>query len=376
MNATRRGFLTSNVTAMIAAATCNFADQGSDLKSDQSQKVPPSEDTLIRTRFTERFGIRHPIVCAPMAFVAGGRLAFAVSRAGGLGLVAGGYAGTVGGEPDLETELALLKGEKFGVGFITWALARAPNILTNALKHSPFCVFLSFDDPAPFAREIHNAGALLICQVQFLSQIETAVKAGADAIVVQGTEAGGHGGNRSTLPFVPEAADYLKRRSPQTLLLAAGGIADGRGLAAALMLGADGVVAGTRLWASAEALTPKAHTDRAIGKTGDSTIRTKVIDALRGIPWPKQYSFRVLRNKLTDEWAYREEEAFHAFGTLSEKYAQARAQNDFDILGVVCGEAVGALNNRPTAESIVKSMAEQAADLLRNGSTLRFISRT
>jgi len=372
MDATRRGFLT---TAMSAAATHNFDERG-DLKSDQSQEAPPSEDTIIRTRFTERFGIRHPIVCAPMAYVAGGRLAAAVSRAGGLGVVAGGYAGTVSGEPDLETELVLSKGEKFGVGFITWALARAPKMLTNALKHSPFCVFLSFDDPGPFAREIHNAGALLICQVQFLSQIETALKAGADAIVVQGTEAGGHGGNRSTLPFVPEAADYLKQRSPQTLLLAAGGIADGRGLAAALMLGADGVVVGTRLWASAEALTPKAHTDRAIGKTGDSTVRTKVIDALRGLPWPKQYSFRVLKNRLTNEWADREAEAFRAFGTLSEKYAQARAQNDFDIVGVVCGEAVGALHNRPTAESIVKSMAAQAADLLRNGSKLNFTSQT
>jgi nitronate monooxygenase len=375
MNATRRGFLTTAATAMGAAATHNLADRG-DLESDQSQDVPPSEDTLIRTRFTERFGIRHPIICAPMAYVAGGRLAAAVSRAGGLGIVAGGYAGTVGGEPDLETELVLSRGEKFGVGFITWALAQRPGMLTNALKHSPFCVFLSFDDPGPFARQIHNAGALLICQVQFLSQIEAALQAGADAIVVQGTEAGGHGGNRSTLPFVPEAADYLKQHSPKTLLLAAGGIADGRGLAAALMLGADGVVVGTRLWASAEALTPKAHTDKAIGKTGDSTIRTKVIDALRGLPWPKQYSFRVLRNKLTDEWADREAEAFHAFGTFSEKYSQARAQNDFDIVGVVCGEAVGALHNRPTAESIVKSMSTQAADLLRNGSKLTFISQT
>lgn len=170
-------------------------------------------------------------------------------------------------------------------------------MLTNALSHSPFCVFLSFGDPGPFAVQIHEAGAALICQVQFLSQIEMALKAGATAVVVQGTEAGGHGASRSTLPFVPEAADYLKRHSPETLLLAAAGIVDGRGLAAALMLGADGVVVGTRLWASVEALTPKAHTDKAIGETGDSTIRTKVLDALRGVPWPREYSFRFMKNK-------------------------------------------------------------------------------
>jgi nitronate monooxygenase len=330
---------------------------------------------MITTRLTERFLIRHPIVCAPMALVTGGALAAAVSRAGGLGVVGGAYAGTLGGEPDLETEIALAKSGKFGVGFITWALARAPNMLTKALKHSPLCVFLSFGDPGPFAAEIHDAGAALICQVQFLSQIEMALKAGAAAVVVQGTEAGGHGASRSTFPFVPEAADYLKQHSPETLLLAAGGIVDGRGLAAALMLGADGVVVGTRLWASSEALTPKAQTDKAIGMTGDSTIRTKVLDALRGIPWPSEYSFRFLKNKLTDEWTDRDAEAFHAFGSLSEKYAKARAQNDLDTVAVVCGEAVGLLKDRPNAEFIVNSMVAQAAGLLRNGGKLKFTSQ-
>jgi len=332
----------------------------------------PAVDTMISTRLTERFGLRHPIVCAPMAYVTGGALAAAVSRAGGLGIVGGGYAGTVGGEPDLETELARAKPEKFGVGFITWALARAPKMLTQALQHSPFSVFLSFGDPRPFAAQIRDAGARLICQVQFLSQIDIALEAGAAAVVVQGTEAGGHGANRSTFPFVPEAADYLKQRSPNTVLMAAGGIADGRGLAAALMLGADGVVVGTRLWASLEALTPKAHTDKVFGLTGDSTIRTKVLDALRGVPWPREYSFRFLKNKLSEEWAERESNAFGAFGTLSARYAQARAQGDLDMVAVACGEAVGLLRDRPTAESIVKSMASQAAGLLRDGADLKF----
>jgi nitronate monooxygenase len=307
-----------------------------------------------------------------MGLVTGGALAAAVSRAGGLGIVGGGYAGTLGREPDLETELTRAKSGKFGVGFITWALQRAPKMLTLALKHSPICVFLSFGDPRPFATEIREAGAVLVCQVQLMSQIDMALEAGAAAVVVQGTEAGGHGANRSTFPFVPEAADYLKQRSPRTLLIAAGGVADGRGLAAALMLGADGVVVGTRLWASAEALTPKAHTDKAIGKTGDATVRTKVVDALRGAPWPREYSFRILKNKLTETWAGREAEAFRAFGSLSEKYTQAREQNDLDTVAVICGEAVGLLKDRPTAESIVQTMATQAADLLRSGAKLKF----
>ena len=329
-------------------------------------------ETLISTRLTERFGIRHPIVCAPMALVTGGVLARAVSVAGGLGIVGGGYAGVVSGEPDLDAEMAVAKSGKFGVGFITWALAQAPQMLAKALRYSPMCVFLSFGDPSPFAAQIHDAGAALICQVQFLSQIDQALEAGAAVIVAQGAEAGGHGASRATLPFVPEAADYLKQRSPETLLLAAGGIADGRGLAAALMLGADGVLVGTRFWAAAEALTPKSHTDKAISVTGDATARIKTLDALRGVPWPAEYSFRVLRNKLTDEWLDRDREAFRAFGTLSAKYAEARAQHDLDTVAVVCGEAVGLLRDRPPAAAIVNSMVTEAATLLRNGGTLRF----
>lgn len=323
---------------------------------------------MINTRLTKRLGIRHPIVCAPMAMVTGGALAAAVSRAGGLGIVGGGYAGTMGGEPDLDAELRRTSPEKFGVGFIAWALSQSPHMLTKALKHAPACVFLSFGDPSPFTAEIREAGALLIYQAQSMSDIDIALKAGAAAIVVQGAEAGGHGASRSTFPFVPEAADYLKEHSPETLLLAAGGIADGRGLAAALMLGADGVVVGTRLWASAEALTKKAHTDRAIAANGDSTIRTKVLDALRGVPWPRQYSFRFLKNRLSDEWADRETEAFQAFGSQSARYSQARAQDDLDIVAVVCGEAVGIIRDRPSAESIITAMAAQAEDLLRNSS--------
>lgn len=302
-----------------------------------------------------------------MALVTGGTLAAAVSRAGGLGIVGGGYAGTLGGEPDLDTELSIAKSEKFGVGFITWALSQAPTVLTKALKYSPFSIFLSFGDPSPFTEEIRRAGALLVCQVQCMADIDLALRGGAAAVVVQGSEAGGHAASRSTFPFLPEAADYLKLHSPETLLLAAGGVADGRGLAAALILGADGVVVGTRFWASAEALSKKAHTDKAIAANGDSTVRTKTLDALRGLAWPRQYSFRFLKNKLSNEWANREEQAFQEFGSQAERYAHARVQDDLDTVAVVCGEAIGIIHERPSAESIVTSMAEQAENILRSG---------
>ena len=368
MNPTRRELLATAAMTAGAAAAGDLAQAAH--RDEHSQRAAPSEGAKITTRLTRSFGIKHPIIGAPMAFISGGALAAAVSRAGGLGFVGGGYAGTVSGGFELDPELAAAKDGRFGVGFITWALARAPKMLTQALQHSPSHVFLSFGDARPFAAEIRDAGAKLICQVQFLSQIDMALEAGAVAVVAQGTEAGGHGGTRSTLPFVPEAADYLKQHSPTTLLIAAGGIGDGRGLAAALMLGADAVVVGTRLWASAEALTPKPHTDKAIGMTGDSTIRTRAFDALRGVPWPKEYSLRYLKNKLSDEWADREAEAFGVFGSFSEKYAEARARNDLDMVAVICGEIVGLLKERPSAESIVNLMVAEAAALLRNAGKL------
>ena len=330
----------------------------------------------MRTRLTDAFGIQHPIICAPMALITGGRLAAAVSRAGGLGVVGGGYAGILGGEPDLKQELAHVQDHKFGVGFITWALARVPHVLDKGLSHSPDCVFLSFGDPRPFAGRVRQSGAKLMCQVQSLRHIDEGIEAGAAAIVAHGTEAGGHGATRSTLPFVPEVADYLAKNAPTTLLLAAGGIADGRGLAAALMLGADGVVVGTRFWASEEALTPPVASDQAIRATGDDTVRTKAIDALRGVPWPGEFSYRVVKNTLTEQWAHREAEAAAAFGSLASAYAEARLRQDLDVVAIVAGECIGLISDRPSAASIVEAMVTQAQLLLGQGATGDFAGST
>lgn len=324
----------------------------------------------MRTRLTESWNISLPIISAPMALVSGGRLAAAVSAAGGLGLVGGGYAGVLGGEPDLKAELDLavkllsdnsLAKERraVGVGFITWALARRPALLEQALAAEPAAIFLSFGDPLPFAQRIHQAGAKLICQVQTLRHLEEAVGAGAAMVVAQGTEAGGHGGRRATLPFVPEAADYLAAKSPETLLAAAGGIADGRGLAAALALGADGVVMGTRFWTAEEALTPDEAVRRGLAASGDDTVRTSAIDAVRGLPWPDEFSFRMVRNALTDEWAGREAEAKSRFGCEAERYAAARTRLDFDVMAVVAGEGIGMVRHRaPAATILAETVAE------------------
>ena len=143
----------------------------------------------IRNRLTRTLGIEHPVLLAPMDLISGGQLAAAVSQAGGLGLLGGGY-----GENEwIEHEWARAGNAPIGCGFITWSLAKRPELLNVALAHRPVAVMLSFGDPRPFASAIHAAGARLICQVQTGAQALEAREAGADVIVAQGTEAGGHG---------------------------------------------------------------------------------------------------------------------------------------------------------------------------------------
>ena len=162
---------------------------------------------MIETRLTKAFGLDHPILSAPMALAAGGALARAVTEAGGLGLIGGGY-----GDADwLEREYRAAGNARVGCGFITWKLAEQPELLGRVLERDPACLFLSFGDPRPFAAEIAAAGVPLICQVQTLEHAREAVEAGAQVMVAQGGEAGGHGANRAVMTLVPEVADYLNR---------------------------------------------------------------------------------------------------------------------------------------------------------------------
>lgn len=315
----------------------------------------------LRTRLTERLGIEHPILSAPMAFAAGGRLAAAVTQAGGLGLIGCGY----GDAEWIDREFAAAGNARVGGGFITWSLARQAELLDRVLAHAPAAIMLSFGDPAPFAPAIHEAGSALICQVQTVPHARQALRAGADIIVAQGTEAGGHGGTRATLTLTPEIADLLANESPDTLLVSAGGIADGRGLAAALMLGADGVLVGSRLWASKEALVHPNHHRAAIAASGDDTVRQRAADIVRLYPWPAEFTGRVLRNAFTDRWADREDELRQQAEFLNPTYQAGVAAGDPDNAAVWVGEATGLINRIRPASELIHDMASEAARLLR-----------
>ena len=311
----------------------------------------------LRTALTDRLGIDHPILLAAMGDSAGGRLAAAVSNAGALGMVGGGYADPVW----LERELQLVGDARVGIGFVTFALDERPDTLRQALEAAPVAVQLSFGDPRPYADAIKATGAALICQVQRDDEVDQAIEAGADVLIAQGQDAGGHGRpDRGTFSLVPSIVD----RAGSIPVVAAGGVADGRGLAGALALGAAGVCVGTRFLATEESITTAAEAAALVAHGGDDTVRSPVIDLVRGPAWPEGYDGRLVRNALTERWdgdlagldAHRDElhAAYHA-----------SAPDDYTMRALWAGEGLDLITAIVPAATIVERMVVEAIDRLR-----------
>ncbi len=313
----------------------------------------------IETALTARLGITHPILSAPMDVIAGARLVKAVSEAGGFGILGGGY----GERAWLEQEATKLQkcSVPFGIGFITWSLAKQLELLDVALAAKPRAIMLSFGDPRPFAPRIKAAGALLICQVQTEEMAREAIKAGADILVAQGTEAGGHGASRTTLDIVPAIVDLAAGRIP---VAAAGGIADGRGLAAMMMLGASGVLLGTRFYASIECDGPEEGKKRICAATSGNTVRSIIFDLSRNNVWPAPFTGRCLINDHARRWMGREVELMQNVKTVAAEYAAARTAGNFDVAAVIAGEAVGLIHDIPPAAEIVDRIVTEAGQIL------------
>ena len=311
----------------------------------------------IRTRLTQMLDIEHPVLLAPMDLVSGGRLAAAVTQAGGLGLLGGGY----GDGEWIDREWDRAGNARIGCGFITWSLAKHPEVLDRALARGPAAIMLSFGDPRPFAAPIHAAGARLICQVQTVAQAREAVEADADIIVAQGTEAGGHGMSEPLFTLLPQVVDAC----PGKAVVAAGGIADGRGLAAALLLGADGILMGTRFYASEEAEGHPEAKRRIVAAEGGETVRSIVFDLSRQTRWPSPFTGRLLRNKHAETWFGRENELEARMAEVGPEYAAARERGDFDIAGVIAGEACASIHDIPPAGEIVERTVREAEPLLK-----------
>lgn len=322
---------------------------------------------MLHTRICDLLGIEHPLLNAPMAGTANAALAAAVSEAGGLGII----GGSNGDGAWLRGQIRAVRertNKPFGVGFIS-SRPNVAELTAVAIAERVPVIGHSFADPTPYVAAIHAAGLLMIAQVQTVALARTAVAAGVDIIVAQGTEAGGHTGYSGTLPLVPAVVDV----AGGIPVIAAGGIADGRGLAAVLMLGAEGAWLGSRFVASVEAEGGDWVKERVVAAGTDDTVLTKAYDIVTQSPFPPGIGDRVVRNDYTDTWHGRDDELPARRPELFAQLAQAAQAGDGRIAATRAGNAAGLIHAILPAGDIVRAIIAETERLLRDrpGQVLR-----
>ncbi len=312
----------------------------------------------MRTFLTENWQLRVPVIGAPMSPQAGARLAAAISHAGGLGML--GVSATQAPEALTEDANACRAlGARFGIGLMTWVVDERPALLDAAVAAQPFALALSFGDAAPYAARVRAAGIRLVCQVQDLKSALAAERAGAELVVAQGTEAGGHTGSVGTLPLLQLVLDTVK-----VPVVAAGGIGSGRGLAAVLAAGAAGAWIGTRFLVAEEARNSARARERLMAASETDTVLTKTFDTVQRVAWPAQYRGRALQNSFTDTWHGREATLAND-EAARQKFEAARHREDYEVAHLYAGQAVVFARRVEPASVILSSIEQEAERLLQ-----------
>lgn len=310
----------------------------------------------MRTWLTERLDLSVPVVQAPMAGVSGGALAAAVCGAGALGCVAAGSSTPVAW---LEEQLTAVAGRTFGLGLLAWALPERPDLVAAALEARPALVSISYGPYEQYVPQFTAAGVVVATQVGTVQEAVAAERAGVDVVVVRGGEGGGHGRNDvATLPLLQEVLDTVR-----TPVLAAGGIATARGVAAVLAAGAAGAWIGTAFLACPEADTSPQARDRILATPSTGTAYGRVFDVGQRQPWPPEYGGRAVRNDFFDRWSGREDE-LAVDETAPTELREALRQRDFDTAVLYVGQSAGLVQEQRTAAEVVADLA-QAEGLLR-----------
>jgi nitronate monooxygenase len=313
---------------------------------------------MIRTPLTRWFDLTTPVIGAPMAGVSGGELARAVSRAGGLGMI--GISGSHSAA-FLTEQAAVPAAEQlpFGVGLMVWVLADRPDLFEATVAAHPSLVSVSFGDPAPYVGPLHDAGIAVAAQVNTTADVHVVLDAGVDVVVVQGSEAGGHTGQRATLPLLQEVLTLTDRP-----VVAAGGIATGGGMAAALVAGAAGVWIGTPLLSCTEALNKPAARERIRAASGDETVLTRAFDVAEGVAWPERWPGRALVNDFSRTWHGREQDLLQD-AAARQRVVEGRRTGDPANAPLYAGESVGLVTAERSATDVVRDLDAAAEKALR-----------
>ncbi|WIM88488.1 nitronate monooxygenase [Candidatus Mycobacterium wuenschmannii] len=314
-----------------------------------------TNSSSLSTPWSTAMGLRVPIVNAPMGGVAGGRLAAGVSAAGGLGMVG---MGTAGSTSLLHAELPHVTGV-FGIGLVDWVMRKEAGLFEAALAAKPVLISVSFGTDLSWVSRVHDAGTVAATQVYNSDEARRAQDAGVDLLVARGSEGGGHGdATIGTLPLLDAVLDAVT-----VPVLAAGGIASARSLAAVLAAGASGAWLGTCLSASVEALTSDAGRDALIRARETDTESTRVYDIVRHLPWAERFPSRVLRNDFVARWTGREE-ALAADPDAEAELNTAIAADDRRVAAVDAGQGVGMVTEVTPVGEVIDRLCTGARDLL------------
>ena len=320
---------------------------------------------MLRTPLCELLGIRVPLIQAGMSVYTSPELAAAVSTAGALGSLGAWRRPADRLRTDL-TELRRATDRPFAVNHVVPDLDPAAFEIT--LEARPALVSFALDDAGELVQRVHDVGSLVMQQVTTVRQAEAAAESGADVIVAQGHEAGGYGGTVTTLTLVPQVVDAVA----PIPVVAAGGIADGRGLAAALMLGAAGANLGTRFLASREAPVGGGWKQAIVDAASDDWSQLDFWNDAFPTPGELGYGTRVraLRTGFTERWEARRDELRRDPAALIAELEAAEEAGTLDELIVVGGQSAGLIDEIEPATEIVESIAAEAAAILARASDL------
>jgi NAD(P)H-dependent flavin oxidoreductase YrpB (nitropropane dioxygenase family) len=316
---------------------------------------------MLRTRACELLGIRHPVALGGMSTGTSPELVAAVSNAGGFGI-----QGVSGRSPSeisaLVQQVRDLTQQPFGLNLL---LFMSSDEQIQAVVQAGAAAFSTAwrwpdQDLRPLFTRAHASGARVLHMASTLAEAEIAAEAGADAIVAQGTEGGGHVGLMGTLPLVR----MVVRAVAPLPVLAAGGIADGAGLVAALALGAEGVLLGTRFLATVESPLPEAYKQAIVASDGHDTLVTEIPDVASGQVWPGAYA-RTYRNQFVQRWIGRTGDLRAQRRSVAASLQQARAAGDVDNGALLFGQDAGLIDAVEPAGQIVERLVFEAEQILR-----------
>ncbi len=308
---------------------------------------------MLSTSWSKSFGLRVPVVNAPMGGVAGGRLAAAVTAAGGLGMVG---MGSLGSRESLQAQLRQVQG-RFGIGLVDWVMRNEAGLFEDALAARPALLSVSFGTDWSWVAKAHDAGVPTVTQVYDSVGARRAVGAGVDIVVARGSEGGGHGEVKlGILPLLDTVLDAVT-----VPVLAGGGIASPRSLAAVLAAGASGAWVGTRLAACPEALTGDTSRRALITARATDTTVTRVFDVAKGLPWSTRFPSRVLANDFVARWTGKEDALDPA---ACDELAAAIAAGDPRIAPVDAGQGVAMINDDASVGDVIDEMCTGAERLL------------